>query len=210
MKCHFYKLLTAIIILSACEAKTPEETVEDLSTNSAINLRVMPEWEGFWNQQLGEFSIDQFELIRTDSLDILEWPHYPAKEEMLASTFVYSPDSSRYIDFLSYRYAQEVENGQPAFLTTQPDAEVALVDLASNMRQRLLFMGPSGAFETVTWLSNDTFLVGGYFEHEEGFTPIIYHIDLQKQEMQYYEYASAFEKPEQTFLTQKLKDFPIR
>ena len=49
------------------------------------------------------------------------------------------------------------------------------------MKERLLFMGPSGMFEDGMWLSASRFLVFGFFQEEEGFRPMVWFIDLENQ-----------------------------
>jgi hypothetical protein len=93
--------------------------------------------------------------------------------------FIYSPDSSQAIDLLSYgSFLKENENGDIVLESAEPDTEVALINVKTQKRKRILFTGPSTLIKVATWLDNNTVLIGGgmYNENNE-LVPLLWKYD---------------------------------
>jgi hypothetical protein len=78
---------------------------------------------------------------------------------------------------------------------------------SNGMRERLLFMGPSGGFEEAVWISPELLMVTGFFEDEEGTTPKIWLINPEEQV--YFEYIHPYhtnQYPKTKYLVEKLEN----
>lgn len=98
------------------------------------------------------------------------------------SFFMYSPDSSHYIDMDSYNLILEKDSvGTVICKGKALDAEVKLVSLVDSMGTRLLFYGSAGYYETAFWLNDSVIEVFGWENYlEEGaLVPVIHHIDVK-------------------------------
>lgn len=139
-------------------------------------LMAKPNWVNHWTEAVGQLSGADFELILTDSIDPMEMPEAnPIKEgdPLFPYQFLH-PKGKGTIDIYQYKVeAQEILD-QP-FLN--PDSEVIWYR-ADGMKERLLFMGPSGMFEDGFWLNEKEFVVLGYFQEEQGFRPMVWVIDV--------------------------------
>jgi hypothetical protein len=103
-----------------------------------------------------------------------------------------------------YSYKVEVsENIEKPFLN--PDSEVIWYR-EDGMKERLLFMGPSGMFEEGMWLNEKEFLVLGYFQDDTGFRPMAWLIDLENHILRQFrlEKTSPDYDPE-SYINQKIK-----
>ncbi len=72
---------------------------------------------------------------------------------------VYSPDSSRAIDFTSYGgFPDTTSQGQVTWQSGEADQEVVLLE--QGRRLQLMFNGPQTILEAAGWLTNDACLLG--------------------------------------------------
>ena len=130
-------------------------------------LMVKTAWINHWSESLGKMNGADFELVLTDSIDPMEMPEAnPVKESdpLFPYQFLHPKGKGE---------AQEILD-QP-FLN--PDSEVIWYR-EDGMKERLLFMGPSGMFEDGFWLNEKEFLVLGYIQEEQGFRPMVWVIDV--------------------------------
>jgi len=180
----------SFLLILSCESS--DKSTEEVSTEiisslgdielmrSQINqgLAQKSTWHKHWNAKLGNFDSEDFELVSTDSIDPMEMPE---KNPILAEDplFPYQfphPEGNGTIDIYSYKVEAQ-ENIDTPYLN--PDSEVIWYR-SDGMKERLLFMGPSGLFEDGVWLNASEFMVMGFFQEEEGFRPMIWVIDTQK------------------------------
>ena len=182
----FVLLLSALMF--ACETSetvNKEESLE-LSPDAAtlelmrsqidLGLAQRSAWQGHWASAVGSFDAMDFEVAFTDSIDPMEMPE---KNPILTGDplFPYQlphPEGNGTMDIYSYKV--EAQDGlEEPYLN--PDSEVVWYR-EDGMKERLLFMGPSGMFEEGLWLNASEFMVLGYFQEEEGFRPMIWIIDV--------------------------------
>jgi hypothetical protein len=175
MKKIFPDLLFALIFCAiACKGRDTEsssgEAVNSTETtayeeNDFLGIKQLPpafrEWFEFYSSLDSGFAIHNFKasgvLIHLDSL-----PNATSgtNEANYGALLAYSPDSTRFIDFLSYnQHVQQV--GAVWYISPgDPDQEVKLVDKKQKRYSQLLFYGPSQAVETAAWLNNNDFILG--------------------------------------------------
>ncbi len=133
-----------------------------------IGFQQLSDWAAHWKTQESGFSLTSFELSRTDSIDRIERPeeNFITQGNPFYPYLLQNPEGKGEVDIYSYKIVYP-EQGRPYF---NPDSEVTYFR-SDGMRERLLFIGPSGAFEDGMWLSADALLVVGHFEDEEGVSP---------------------------------------
>lgn len=179
-------LIVGIFLISCERVETTQESpmaeekqgndLERFQSKIDSVLRVKTAWVNHWSESVGKMNGADFELILTDSIDPMEMPEAnPIKEgdPLFPYQFLH-PKGKGKIDIYQYKVeAQEILD-QP-FLN--PDSEVIWYR-ADGMKERLLFMGPSGMFEDGFWLNEKEFLVLGYFQEEQGFRPMVWVIDV--------------------------------
>ena len=74
------------------------------------------------------------------------------------------------------------------------------------MKERLLFMGPSGMFEEGHWLSPSEFLVMGYFQEDEGYRPMLWLIRTDTHLLSQFKFKKVVsEYTAESYLNRKLK-----
>jgi hypothetical protein len=94
-----------------------------------------------------------------------------------SSVLVFSPDSSKILDYGSYNdVVTQNDKGQTTLEGGDPDTEVAVIDLNTNKRKRLFFSGPSGSIEAGAWLNDSTVMFSGYFDEHNGKTDTLFWI----------------------------------
>lgn len=162
----------------AVDAKKLEDFRNQLNE---VLLQEKKGWKDHWSEALGDFSPEYFELFRTDSIDPMTMPE---RNPVLSDNLLFSyqfphPEGNGVMDIYSYKIEAHDAVDRP-FLN--PDSEVAWYR-ADGMKERLLFMGPSGMFEEGMWLDPSKFLVLGYFQEEAGFRPMAWLIDVESHEM---------------------------
>lgn len=180
--------LSGMLFMIACESSdsTQNETQVALDVNAErlvilrnqINLGLTQKsaWQAHWAKSVGSFDAMGFALAFTDSIDPMEMPE---RNPILNSDplFPYQlphPEGNGTMDIYSYKV--EAQDGlERPFLN--PDSEVVWYR-EDGMKERLLFMGPSGMFEDGFWINASEFMVLGYFQEEEGFRPMIWIIDV--------------------------------
>ncbi|UZD23695.1 hypothetical protein [Algoriphagus halophytocola] len=193
------------------DESTEEESSESFATNEAeLNrnraeidrgLFQKGEWRAHWQEKVGEFDASTFELAMTDSLDPMEMPERNPilKGDPLFPYQFPHPSGNGTVDIYSYKIEAQ-ENIDTPFLN--PDSEVVWYR-GDGMRERLLFMGPSGMFEEGMWLNDNEFLVLGYFEGVDGYRPMAWIIDVENHVLkqfqlnksaEIYEHASYIDK----------------
>jgi hypothetical protein len=214
----FYYLLGLIgfIVLTACESSDSKkgEISNDLGPN-AKNLEAMKNqinlglaqkssWQKHWSTQLGGFDAANFELVMTDSIDPMEMPEKNPilPEDPLFPYQLPHPEGNGTIDIYSYKVEAQESLDQPYL---NPDSEVIWYR-SDGMKERLLFMGPSGSFEEGIWLNSSEFLVFGFFQEEEGFRPMVWLIDLENHTFSQFKLNKVVKEYQQeSYLNIKLK-----
>jgi len=183
---------------------TPEEEKIKYITNLDLALAQNQSWFSYWSAKVGAFGGVDFTLVLTDSIDPMEMPE---KNPILVNDplFPYQllhPTGNGTMDIYSYK-VEVSENIEKPFLN--PDSEVIWYR-EDGMKERLLFMGPSGMFEEGLWLNEKEFLVLGYFQDDSGFRTMAWLIDVENHILRQFrlEKTSPDYDPE-SYINQKIK-----
>lgn len=162
---------------SSTELNTEASQLELQQNQINLGLGQKSVWQSHWNKQLGRFDSSDFEWVMTDSIDPMEKPE---RNPILPDDPLYPyqfphPEDKGTIDIYAYKVEAQ-ESLEKPFLN--PDSEVIWYR-SDGMKERLLFMGPSGVFEDGIWLNASEFMVMGFFQEEGGFRPMIWIIDVE-------------------------------
>ncbi len=193
------------------EVKVSAPNSEELAVFRAqldLALGQKSAWQAHWSSKIGEFGASDFDLVTTDSIEAMEMPE---KNPILAGDplspyQIPHPEGNGIMDIYSYKVEAHDGLDHP-FLN--PDSEVIWYR-GDGMKERLLFMGPSGLFEEGLWLNASEFLVLGYFQEEEGFRPMAWVIDVSNHSFSQFRLnRSVKEYPQESYLDVKLKSVDL-
>ncbi|MEB2785871.1 hypothetical protein [Algoriphagus persicinus] len=222
-KFTFYYLTTvgiALMSLLACDPKDQQanerienisDSEEEINRNRALIDEALAQnktWYSHWSTDLGMFDASQFDLVMTDSIDPMEMPE---KNPILSGDPLYPyqfphPTGNGTIDIYSYKVEAQ-EAVESPFLN--PDSEVVWYK-ADGMKERLLFMGPSGMFEDGMWLNEKEFLVFGFFQEESGYRPMAWLINVEHHLLKQFRFARVAPTYEsQSYINKKIKQIDL-
>lgn len=186
-------------------ALTPEDDeLKMLQSFLEVGLGKEVVWKNHWKSEVGEFLSSDFNLVQSDSINPMEMPE---KNPILPDDPLYpyqlpNPNGNGTMDIYSYKVEAQDAIDQP-FLN--PDSEVVWYR-EDGMKERLLFMGPSGMFEEGIWVNAETFLVFGYFQEESGYRPMAWIIDLGEHFVHRFELQKISEQYQpESYINQKIK-----
>lgn len=205
-------MIVSLALLSGCTFE--KERKDDIIVESeitleeehrqllSIGLQQIPTWGNFWKKIDPVFDPSGFKMSKEISYESLEWPE---ENHIQAGSPFYKyliphPEGEGVVDIYSYKVVIPEEDK----VSFNPDSEVIYFK-SNGMRERLLFMGPSGGFEEAVWISPELLMVTGFFEDEEGTTPKIWLINPEDQI--YYEYIHPYhttQYPKTKYLVEKL------
>lgn len=203
-------------ILIACESSEKEsENAEDILTVDEEEAKKLigfiqsgldekSDWKSHWSGLIGLFDAADFNLIQTDTIDPMEMPEMNPilPGDPLFPYQIPNPAGNGTMDIYSYKI--EAQDGlESPFLN--PDSEVIWYR-EDGMKERLLFMGPSGMFEDGLWINESTFVVFGYFQEEAGYRPMAWVIELETHKVHRYQLENVKKEYEtESYLNQKIK-----
>ncbi|WP_143960653.1 bifunctional isocitrate dehydrogenase kinase/phosphatase [Litoribacter populi] len=133
-----------------------------------MGIQKMPRWIEHWQMQGRDFDKMAFKMHRKTDYEALEWPEdyvmqsdYPLKAHQFSH-----PEDRGVVDLYDYK----IDIGADGRVGLNPDSEVAYFR-ANGMKERLLFMGPSGVFEDAVWVTGAHLLVAGHVQEGEYYLP---------------------------------------
>jgi hypothetical protein len=207
---HF---LVLIFLMSSCfEKKDNEEKVDsademlkadELKDLVLTGLTQLPSWVNHWKNQDASFQIEAFKPTRTLNFELLEYPEEVPYQSnsVFYKHLIAHPKGNGSVDIYGYKIVLP-ENNTPYF---NADSEVAYFK-SDGMRERLLFMGPSGGFEEAIWINENYLLVAGFFEEENGISPKLWLIHPESKEYVVFDHALTSKKyNKESYLREKFK-----
>lgn len=183
--------------------------IEALRVQLSQALAQKNSWKSHWTSSLGNFDESDFQFVSTDSIDPMEMPESnPIKEGDPLFPYQFPhPEGNGTIDIYSYKVEAQETLDQP-FLN--PDSEVVWYR-KDGMKERLLFMGPSGMFEDGVWLSPAEFLVFGFFQEEDGFRPMAWVVDVENDLITQFKLQTLTKDyKSESYLNAKLKSVDLK
>ncbi|MFD2037377.1 bifunctional isocitrate dehydrogenase kinase/phosphatase [Belliella marina] len=178
-----YKFINFLLLLSlyAFIACSPDGKNDEIANDKGvldgldeeeqlleIGFQKLSDWIRHWKSIDPKFNVKDFGYSRRDTVEGIERPEelHISQGNPLYPYLKKQPEGEGVVDIYSYKVVYPTE-GKAYF---NPDSEVTYFR-SDGMRERLLFMGPSGAFEDMVWLSAEALLVVGHFEDEIGISP---------------------------------------
>ena len=116
----------------------------------------------------------------------------PEELEPFRPYLVYSNDSTKAIDIVSYNYIIDKSAGRPVLEPAGPDTEVGIINLRNNMRTRIFYSGPGTIIREGKWLDSATVLLGGAENvSSTAIRPFLLRVDLKDKSLQRFTYTDS-------------------
>ncbi len=217
---YFATISVAVFLIFACDSKEMNKEVlvdsksvdeEELRKNIAQidqGLGQLKNWQNHWISDLGGLDASQFELFMTDTIEPVEMPERNPilQGDPLFPYQILHPTGNGTMDIYSYKVEAQDAIDEP-FLN--PDSEVVWYR-EDGMKERLLFMGPSGMFEEGLWLNDQEFLVFGYFQEEAGYRPMAWMINVESHKLKQFRFSKVSQTYDpQSYLNTKIKQVDL-
>jgi len=215
-----FLIVFAALFGVACTSNTSDESVEggsmeideakelEMKNQLDVVLAQKKNWYNHWSKLVGSFDSNNFTMVLTDSIDPQEMPEKnPILQDdpLFPYQFVH-PKANGTMDIYSYKIEAQDAIDTP-FLN--PDSEVIWYR-ADGMKERLLFMGPSGMFEEGEWINENEFVVLGYFQEESGFRPMAWLINVSEHKIWQFNLSiTATTYDQDSYLDQKIKQVAL-
>lgn len=167
-----------------------------------IGIQKLEKWVGFWKAKGTDFGLKNFEPKQEHQYEVVEWPgeNILSEDNPLREYQIPNPVTHGVVDIYDYKMVVD-PNLQVDF---NPDAEVVYYK-GNGMRERLLFIGPSGLFEDAVWISETHLMVSGHIQKEDGYVPVIWMIIPENHTYIVYENKhSTRNYTSESFLKEKL------
>lgn len=207
----FFLILFSLGFLSCSSEKQAKEEAVALDTavlrQSELlqtGIGKLEKWTGFWESKGADFGPGNFNPYQEHGFETVEWPEENplSPENPLKRYQIPNPSSQGVVDIYHYKILVD-----PSLrVSLNPDAEVVYYK-HNGMRERLLFIGPSGMFEDAAWVDDDKLLVSGHLQKEEGFVPIVWLVFPETKK--YFVYESSFSTQDYSpdaYLREKLEN----
>ena len=189
----FYSYALVLLAIYSCtsdnkntEGNTPVTSSTPAAPNDKqlleIGIQKLDEWVAYWRSKGAD--MQQFELEQEHVYEPVEWPgeNVMPEESPLRDYQIPHPGSEGVVDIYSYKLVLNEEQE----LGFNPDSEVVYYR-SDGMRERLLFIGPSGGFEDAVWVTEDHLLVSGHLQKENGYVPVVWLVQPQAHKYAVYE-----------------------
>jgi hypothetical protein len=175
---RYISIILLLLTIAECKTKDTAYADDELVDAKAVLgyedgdtlvLKKMPpglqEWLTFYKKVDTGFTLNNFKASGV-SLHIGDLPAPIGKnnDAQFRDLFVYSPDSSRYLDLVSYNYIRD----KNSLISGEADQQVVLADVKANKREQLFYFGPSQLAEFADWTGTNSFLVGIMSKTETG------------------------------------------
>lgn len=170
MKTKTIGIFFSIFLLMNCRNRNENqvnfENIDTISLTSieetdTLTLKVMPDqlgkWLNYYRQFDTGFNLNAF-IASGVALHIDDLPNaiIHGNEKSMADLFQYSPDSTKYVDLISYNYTREKNTLFPGEI----DQQVVLADKSRKLYKQLMFNGPEDLAECADWIGPTALLLG--------------------------------------------------
>ncbi|MHA7128300.1 hypothetical protein [Algoriphagus namhaensis] len=207
-----------LLLVSSCDSdqeRVSESEVDPANLEKdALNLSLekglnqAKEWVNAWPDELN-LQKEDFALMRTDSLRDVTMPERnPILQDDPLYDFQYPhPSGDGRIDIYSAKVEARKDTDEAFF---NPDSKVVWYR-ADGMKETLLFMGPAGMLDEGMWLNDTQFVVLGSLQSENGFQPMFWLIDMEKDLLYQFEHSGLTSDYDPVaYLEAKLKNLELR
>jgi hypothetical protein len=210
-------LVSSLFLIAACNNEnnsteqitaTEADTLQQTETAAEITYleKSFPDLFAYMEGQDAAFEAQNFELgseVKMDPLPAVTLE--PGQLKPFEPFLIYNSDSTKAIDLYSYNYIITRRNGEVKLEEAGPDTEVALIDVASNTRQRIFFSGPSVMVFEARWNNNNEIVMAGAEQVDnQKIKPLAWQYNLTDSVMQTYTYDEAIAANMKNFKDQKI------
>jgi len=141
------------------------ESVMSYEENDTLVLRKIPdglsEWMNYYDNNDTAFVLKNFKASGvTLHMDVLQDAISSPGENAFTDLYIYSPDSTQYIDLVSYNYIIDKSTGKNILISGDPDQQVILADSKTKKKKQLMYNGPAQLAEFAAWTGNSSFIIG--------------------------------------------------
>lgn len=175
---RYITIILLLLILTDCKRKDAEASNEELVNPEAVLsyedgdtlvLKKLPpglqEWLSFYGKLDTAFKLNNFKASGVSlHMGNLPNPIMKGNEAQFSDLFVYAPDSTKYIDLVSYNYIRD----KKSLISGEADQQVVLADKKANIKKQLFYFGPSQLAEFADWTGPNSFLIGITSRTESG------------------------------------------
>lgn len=212
-----WSLALALVVVVACNnnnsstdtttaTETETEVVTDNTTAAAGQLaQSFPDLFAYMEAQDSSFALQHFLAPSEGKMETLAPVKMePAQIKPFEPFLIYNGDSTKAIDLYSYNYIIIRRNGDVKMEEAGPDTEIAVVDVATNMRKRIFFSGPSVTVFDAKWNgTNEVIMAGAEQLPNNSIKPIIWQYNLTDSTLQMYTYDEAVAADMKGFVNNK-------
>jgi len=139
--------------------------------------------EGCKWQKYYKLQQECFQEVGADIAFDLNWMKYDLNDEgikLYEPFFIYSPDSTYYLDLDTYSLSIENKDGKLISYGSGVDMKVQVVRLSDSKSLTVLFCGSTCIPETANWVSNSNLEIFGFTTNEQGgMVPTKWKVELE-------------------------------
>lgn len=165
-KTIFYLAVLSVFYMNllSCSARVDKD--DEIKTIWKVIEAKIPKWIEHSRKIDPGFDINNFYLdwVR-DLKPIDEWTFTQEEHKRLDSIYyyIYSPDSTKYLDIYSAFAELDTVNGFVEAMF-QPDVGAVLVDRNNRKKSVFISYGTTGCLDDAVWINNESFIITGYVE----------------------------------------------
>lgn len=153
----------------ASEQEAMQDPPMEIKEDDTLSLKQTPaairEWLAYYSKLDSGFRLGRFRASGVDlHFDNLPDASRTPTDSLFRKLFVYSPDSSHYLDLVSYNHLLDKGKLMPG----EADQQVVLADTRKGIRKQLMYHGPSQLAEAAGWAGNKTFMISITSRTEDG------------------------------------------
>jgi len=165
-----------IILLISCGNRDIKTGFSDKQENDSITNR-LDRWLNYYDLKLESFN-DSLPMVERKTISF-EYDFLSDTSNLFNDFFVFSPDSSHFIDLDSYSIMLEKDSlGQLISNGSEVDTETALIDIKGKRRIRVLFCGTDCRPEEAYWIKNDLVYILGFTKNNKMDYPTIWTFEI--------------------------------
>jgi hypothetical protein len=217
---------TLVALMSSCEPLLEDSTetettvlqtpvdIDSLLLDSTYLGQVLeyriPGWITYQQQLNPEFNPSLLSAQDTSTYEPFVTEFYPDRtfREFYGDLMIYNTDSSRIIDLYSYRFAMEKDGRGTLRIHESPDTEISLLIPGHNVKERVMFMGPIGAFDHAFWADDRHMIVAGNADEDgNGLRkPIVWVINIRSKRVINFTYKGTLEQSARGYQLHRLRN----
>lgn len=173
---RFILTVSLITLLISCGIRDIKTESSDRRENQS-NKNRLERWLNYYDLKLDSFR-DSLPKTGRNAISF-EYEYLSDTSNLVTDFFVFSPDSSYFIDLDRYSLMLERDSlGQLTSNGSEVDTETALIDIKGKRRIRLLFGGTDCRPEEAYWVKTDFVYILGFTKNNKMDYPTIWTFEI--------------------------------